>query len=113
MPVYVALAKLHVSKVIPPIKKTNLILKNVNFQYAMKLWDFLQSYRDDDTLIVRDKKNIDNDLKVKQLLDDSFLLSYLRNEYCKQKKKSTIRRLKLTLNLDNLIKLKKSSLDLQ
>ena len=76
-PVYVALAKLHVSKVIPPIKKTNLILKNVNFQYAMKLWDFLQSYRDDDTLVVRDKKNIDNDLKIKQLLDDSFLLSYL------------------------------------
>ena len=77
MPVYVALAKLHVAKVIPPIKKTNLILKNVNFQYAMKLWDFLQSYKDDDTLVVRDKKNIDNDLKVKQLLDDSFLLSYL------------------------------------
>ena len=77
MPVYVALAKLHVSKVIPPIKKTNLILKNVNFQYAMKLWDFLQSYKNDDTLVVRDKKNIDNDLKIKQLLDDSFLLSYL------------------------------------
>ena len=76
-PVYVALAKEHVARVIPPIKKTNLILKNVNFQYAMKLWDFLQGYKEDDTTIVKDKKTIDNNLKVKQLLDDSFLLTYL------------------------------------
>ena len=76
-PVYVALAKEHVARVIPPIKKTNLILKNVNFQYAMKLWDFLQAFRDDDTKITKDKKNVDNDLKVKQMLDDSFLLTYL------------------------------------
>ncbi len=76
-PVYVALAKEHVAKVIPPIKKTNVILKNVNFQYAMKLWDFLQSYMRDDTKIVRDKRNIDSDIKIKQLLDDTFLLSYL------------------------------------
>ena len=77
MPVYVALAKEHVARVIPPIKKTNLILKNVNFQYAMKLWDFLQAYRDDDTKIIKDKNNEENDLTIKQLLDDSFLLTYL------------------------------------
>ena len=76
-PVYVALAKEHVAKVIPPIKKTNLILKNVNFQYAMKLWDFLQGFRNDDTIIVKDKKNIDADIGIKQMLDDTFLLSYL------------------------------------
>ena len=75
--VYVALAKEHVAKVIPPIKKTNVILKNVNFQYAMKLWDFLQAYMKDDTKIVRDKKNIDADVKIRQMLDDTFLLSYL------------------------------------
>ena len=33
--VFKTLAKLHVAKVIPPIKKTNLILKNPNFQYAI------------------------------------------------------------------------------
>ena len=77
MPVYVSLAKEHVARVIPPIKKTNLILKNVNFQYAMKLWDFLQAYRDDDTKIIKDKNNEENDLTIKQLLDDSFLLTYL------------------------------------
>ena len=77
MPVYVALAKEHVAKVIPPIKKTNLILKNTNFQYAMKLWDFLQSYIKDDTNMIKEKKNIDNDINVKQMLDDIFLLDYL------------------------------------
>ena len=77
MPVYVALAKEHVAKVIPPIKKTNLILKNTYFQYAMKLWDFLQSYIKDDTNMIKEKKNIDNDINVKQMLDDIFLLDYL------------------------------------
>lgn len=77
MPVYVSLAKEHVAKVIPPVKKTNLILKNTNFQYAMKLWDFLQAYTEDDTKIVKDKKNFENDLVIKQMFDDTFLLNYL------------------------------------
>ena len=76
-PVYISLAKEHVARVIPPIKKTNLILKNVNFQYAMKLWDFLQTFGADDTVVVKDRKNIDSDLSIKQLLDDTFLLNYL------------------------------------
>ena len=76
-PVYIALAKEHVARVIPPIKKTNLILKNVNFQYAMKLWDFLQANMKDDTHREKDKKNLKNDVVVKQMLDDTFLLDYL------------------------------------
>ena len=39
--VYRALEKEGVAIVTPPIKKTNVILKNVNFQYAMTLWDFI------------------------------------------------------------------------
>ena len=77
MPVYVALAKEHVAKVIPPIKKTNLILKNTNFQYAMKLWDFIQNYIKDEDTVVRDKKLIEEDLNLKEMLDDVFLLNYL------------------------------------
>ena len=76
-PVYVQLAKEHVAKVIPPIKKTNLILKNTNFQYAMKLWDFLQANMKDDTHREKDKKNLKNDIRIKQMLDDTFLLDYL------------------------------------
>jgi hypothetical protein len=76
-PVYIQLAKEHVAKVIPPVKKTNLILKNTNFQYAMKLWDFLQANMKDDTKIEKEKKSLKDDLKVKQMLDDTFLLNYL------------------------------------
>ena len=77
MPVYVQLAKEHVAKVIPPVKKTNLILKNTNFQYAMKLWDFLQANMKDNTHREKDKKSLKNDIKIKQMLDDTFLLDYL------------------------------------
>ena len=38
---YQTLEKQNVQIVTPPIKKNNVILKNVNFQYAAKLWDFL------------------------------------------------------------------------
>ena len=38
-----SLQKQHATLVMPPIKKTNLILKNPNFQMATKLWDFLYS----------------------------------------------------------------------
>ena len=62
MPVYVQLAKEHVAKVIPPVKKTNLILKNTNFQYAMKLWDFLQANMKDDTRIERKRENLKDDV---------------------------------------------------
>ena len=37
------LRKAHVKFIIPPVKKTNLILKNPNFQVAMKVWEFLCS----------------------------------------------------------------------
>ena len=40
--VYKVIDKLHISLVREPIKKTNVILKNVNFQYAMKLWNYLR-----------------------------------------------------------------------
>ena len=76
-PVYKALAKEHVARIIPPVKKTNLILKNVNFQYAMKLWDFLQSDNGAPTKNLKDKKVYQNDEKMKEMLDDVFLLNYV------------------------------------
>ena len=77
MPVYVELAKEHVAKVVPPVKKTNLILKNTNFQYAMKLWDFLQANMKDNTKIEKDRKNVKDDPNIKEMFDDAFLLNYL------------------------------------
>ena len=40
--VYKEVDKAKIALVREPIKKTNVIKKNVNFQYAMKLWDYLR-----------------------------------------------------------------------
>ena len=74
---YKDLHKQHVALVIPPIKKTNVILKNVNFQYAMKLWDYLQSHVATDTNEVREHKDYQEDGITKEYVDDTFLLNYL------------------------------------
>lgn len=76
-PVYKALAKEHVARIIPPIKKTNLILKNVNFQYAMKLWDYLSQYVEDENKKTKDSMVYKEDADVKDMFNDVFLLNYL------------------------------------
>lgn len=76
-PVYKTLAKEHVARVIPPIKKTNLILKNVNFQYAMNLWNFLQAYEEGQDKAIKDKVKYEGNAEVKQMFDDVFMLNYL------------------------------------
>lgn len=75
--VYQTIDKMHVSLVTSPIKKTNVILKNVNFQYALSLWNYLQTHLDDD--VKKEKKNRDfyDDGKFKKFIDESFLLDYL------------------------------------
>ena len=75
--VYKSLAKAHVAKVIPPIKKTNLILKNVNFQYAMRLWDYLARYRDDGNKSTKNNLVYKEDKHIQKMFDDVFLLNYL------------------------------------
>ncbi|MBR4231141.1 MAG: DUF2357 domain-containing protein [Bacilli bacterium] len=75
--VYKMLDKANVARVIPPIKKTNLILKNTNFQYAMKLWDFLQTYIDNGNKTTKSSSTIKENVKVKAMFDDVFLLNYL------------------------------------
>ena len=76
-PVYKTLSKEHVARIIPPIKKTNLILKNTNFQYAMKLWNFIKSYNDDGDNKIKKSDTYKDDNRVKEMFDDTFLLNYL------------------------------------
>ena len=70
-----SLKKAHAPLVMPPIKKTNLILKNPNFQMCNKLWDFL--YNETET---KKKKVNGLDTKgtalLKGILDNSFLMDY-------------------------------------
>ena len=74
---YKILHKAHVAKVIPPIKKTNVILKNTNFQYAMKLWDYLQEHTDDDTKITKSKKEFEDNGILKEYINNTFLMDYM------------------------------------
>ena len=75
--VYKILRKSHVARVIPPIKKTNVILKNTNFQYAMKLWDYLQSHVANDDKVFKSNKKYEDDALLKEYLSNAFLLDYL------------------------------------
>ena len=75
--VYKTLRKLHVARVIPPIKKTNVILKNTNFQYAMKLWDYLQNHVADDTKVIKANRKYEENGILKEYLNNTFLLDYL------------------------------------
>ena len=75
--VYIALDKEGVSFVTNPIKKTNVILKNVNFQYAMKLWDYIMQHMGDKDKTEQEKKDYQDQGQLKQLIDETFLLEYL------------------------------------
>lgn len=76
--VYKDIEKRHIALVTSPVKKTNVIIKNVNFQYAMKLWNFLQEHSADDDM-AQDKKSQDyfDDGKLKNYFDETFMLDYL------------------------------------
>lgn len=64
----------HVSFINPPIKKTNIILKNPNFRIAVKLWEFINTYEENEDK----KENLDSDGNdvVRAFLDHSFLIDY-------------------------------------
>ena len=75
--VYKSLAREHVALVRPPIKKTNVILKNTNFQYALVLWNYIQEHSSSDNKRDRNDKNYEDDSELKTYFDDTFLLDYL------------------------------------
>lgn len=70
------LVKARASFVIPPIKKTNLILKNPNFQVATRLWEFLNAYGLNDLDDKQEGLDTNGTNTLKEILDDSFLTQY-------------------------------------
>lgn len=74
--VYKSIERARVALITPPIKKTNLILKNVNFQHAMTLWNFLQEEMEDKSEITSGNNIIEDDEKLQKLFDETFLLNY-------------------------------------
>lgn len=75
--VYRALEKEGVSLVTPPIKKTNVILKNVNFQYAMNLWEYIHQNIGKKDSPIRKNRDYNEKGVIKGLIDETFLLEYL------------------------------------
>jgi len=75
--VYKTINKLHIALVTSPIKKTNVILKNVNFQYAVKLWNYMQENLDGKDTNKKENKNYEDDGELKDYTDETFLLNYL------------------------------------
>lgn len=76
---YQALEKERVSLVTPPIKKNNVLLKNVNFQYAVKLWDYLVTDLEKET--TGENQTVSREFtakgKARKYVDETFLLDYL------------------------------------
>lgn len=71
-----ALDKAHVAFINPPIKPTNIILKNPNFQVAVNLWSYLlavETVEENDG--TPDHESNGND-SLKGFLDHSFLVDY-------------------------------------
>lgn len=60
-----------------PIRKTNVILKDVNFIYALNLWEFLENYQVE-TPLKKYKETID---LANNKLDQNYVLTYYLNYY--------------------------------
>ena len=75
--VYKIIDKKHISLVREPIKKTNVVLKNVNFQYAMKLWSYLRDNMEDKTQKNSEKEDYYDESNLAELMNDSFFINYL------------------------------------
>ena len=89
---------MRVPLVTPPHRKNNVLLKNVNFQYAVRLWDFLiDEFDKKETKAEKEhqKKEYKDRGKAKRYIDDTFLLNYLvlecvENPEVREKRKKEI-----------------------
>ena len=98
--VYKDLARLHVALVTSPIKKTNVILKNVNFQYAVKLWNYMQEHVNDESNVSTSDKDSYNDTSIlKKYFDETFLLDYLASQTLTKYKNKKVDKEKLSERL--------------
>lgn len=74
---YQIIDKQHISLIREPIRKTNVVLKNVNFQYAMKLWTYLKDNFNIGVAEEEETQNYEDNGELKQFIDETFLLQYM------------------------------------
>lgn len=73
---YKALVKAHVTFINPPVKKTNITLKNPNFRIAVKLWEFLLNYDYEDRDDSKDNLEDNGNDVLKGFIDHAFLIDF-------------------------------------
>lgn len=73
---FTSLNKEHVPLVIPPIKKTNLIKHNPDFQMAERLWMYLNKYEEQDNDLSKEGNDTFGNELLKGILDDSFMSDF-------------------------------------
>ena len=100
---YQTLTRLHVAEVRSPIRKTNVILKNPNFQKAVELWNFLQSYAQDDCVTEQTSKEVNDIGDIKNQFDQSFMLDYLALNTLSKKKNEVSEKKAISLALARVI----------
>ena len=81
------LERLHITLVNPPLKKTNILLKNPNFQIAVRLWDYLQKYDMMEKNILRPDIEQAGKNPLQDFIDHSFLINYFVLDSISKKKR--------------------------
>lgn len=109
--IYKIIDKLHITLVKEPIRKTNVVLKNVHFQYAMKLWEYMKDNLDEETNGIEENKEYTDNGQLKTMMDEAFLLQYLvmktldEDETEKQDTKKEVQSMVIEKMLDDMIDL--------
>ena len=68
------LERIHATFISPPIRKTNIILKNANFKIAVNLWEYIRTYDEEEE--EQDNLNNNGNDVLKGFLDHAFLIDY-------------------------------------
>ena len=76
-PMMKQLEREHVKPIKPPLKKTNITLKNPNFRIAARLWDFIRAYDLEEKENNQNNANLNDSIELlKGFLDHSFFIDY-------------------------------------
>lgn len=96
------LSKLHVPPVRSPIRKTNVILKNPNFQKAEALWNYMQSYEQKD-INENDHQSYYETGNLKKEYNQAFLSLYMANKILDHENKTASESKLLSQTINRLI----------
>ena len=77
------------AKISPPLKMTNPLLKNVHYQYAVKLWNYLyENFSKELKRPYKEKKDYEDKTILTTLYDETFLLDYLSFDLIKLRERN-------------------------